>query len=459
MRSRYALAVATLLLSLAAGLGLGLAARVAHGDALRVSGDVVRVVIEFADGSSQVLEAQPPTATPSVTPPPTNTPRPTDTVTPAIEPTPTPEIIPATPGPIETPTPICAVKLGENGIRLRAAPTTGAAILDVLGYGTVQTVYEWQLAGGYLWARNTRGWFATYQTSWWVYGVEQTEACVDVPGWPEGWTPPAALVSTDLVRVGFKATPGASADVLIDFARRLPDGVGAVVFVVQDTELATRLHAAGIYTVFVPWSQWPGDCPSVSMAPATSANNRIRYVEQQLGAAVFDAVVLSNECHWPDATWYAAWAMAAMDECDARGWVCAPTVWNPGAPDLNWLPELDTMHCELARRGHYYGANIYPYWPVDLLTRTLDTAYTTWRHEIIQDRMQCAPSWMVTELAPDGGGWLPDVAGTAAYIRATAGKFGFVGAWYYAGGNRLPGWPDAAWSAADVMLLAGLVEV
>ena len=207
--------------------------------------------------------------------------------------------------------------------------------------------------------------------------------------------------------------------------------------------------------MFVPWSQFPGDCPNVSMSPYNSAHNRIGYVEQQVGAAQFDAVVLSNECAFPSAAWYSEWAFTALDLCEARGWRCIPTVWNTGAPDLDWLPDLDALHCAMEARGHPYGLNVYPYWNVSLMSGDYRTLYTTWRHRMIQARMQCAPDFFVTELAPDGGGWSPDVQDTAAYIRATWGEFAAYGVWYI--GQPLGAWPDAVWSAAQAWALAGAV--
>ena len=453
-RSRYALAA--LLPVMLAGLLLGPASVAGQGSAERTP-----YAILYDDGTWELWASSTPTGThtptptstptATVTPPPTNTPRPTDT--PDADATPTPEVIPETPGPTAEPV-SCVVKVGENGIRLRAAPTTGASILGTLTYGTLQTVYEWQQGGGYFWARNEKGWFATYQSSWWILGVsDQTEICVDVPGWPDNMEPPAPVVMSPMV--GFKTVPGASASVLVEFNRRLPDDVQAVAFVVQDTNLATQLHAAGIYTVFVPWSQFPGDCPNVSMSAYNSAHNRIGYVEQQVGAAAFDAVVLSNECAFPSAAWYAEWAFTTLDLCEARGWRCIPTVWNTGAPDLEWLAELDALHCAMEQRGHFYGLNVYPYWPVPLMSDDQRTVYTTWRHRMIQQRMQCAPDFFVTELASNGGGWSPDVQDTAAYIRATWGEFAAYGVWYI--GQPLGAWPDAVWSAAQAWALAGAV--
>lgn len=244
---------------------------------------------------------------------------------------------------------------------------------------------------------------------------------------------------------------------LIDFSRRLPSTWKAVVFVVQDQGLATRLHDAGIYTVFVPWSQFPGDCANTSMTPVNSVGNRLGYVQQMLGAAKFDAVVLTNECTWPSAEYYRDWLIAAAEACTARGWICIPHVHNTGTPDLAWWPVLRPALCALERGGHYFGSNIYPYYPVSLMTRSPETAYTTWRHELL--RMgECRPSWAVTELAPDGGSWFPAVADTAAFIRATAGQFSLIGVWYYGGGQPLPAWPDANWGATAIQQLAALLQ-
>ncbi len=222
----------------------------------------------------------------------------------------------------------------------------------------------------------------------------------------------------------------------------------------QDTELTDRLAQTDILTVFVPWSQFPGDCPNVNMSPEASAADRISYVEHQRGTATFDYVVLSNECVWPDAEWYARWATAALDLCDRRGWLCIPTAWNTGAPELDWLPVLDRLHCSMARRGHPFGINIYPYYPVSLMTKNDQTQYTTYRFELIQARMECRPLWFVTELAPDGGGWPPNSGDTAAFINATMDHLDVFGVWYYGGNNPLPAWPAAIWTIEDMVTLA-----
>lgn len=193
------------------------------------------------------------------------------------------------------------------------------------------------------------------------------------------------------------------------------------------------------------------------MSSENSAGDRLRYVAQQVGSARFDAIVLTNECSWPSVEYYRDWALAAMAGCNQRGWVCIPTVWNPGTPNLDWISALDDMHCLMEEQGHIYGANIYPYWNVSLMTRNQDTQYTTYRHELIQSKMRCHPKWAITELAPDGGGWPPAVEDTTDFILDTFGKFDYIGVWVYAGNNPLPAWPLAGWTEPDMLNLAKLL--
>jgi len=359
---------------------------------------------------------------------------------------PPPTPVTPTPGPSATPLPTvtpAACRITADGvINVRPLPSTAQARVGQMQPGDSTVPDATWTGNGYKWYRisyqGKAAWAADYFT--------ESGSCAGLP---------VVNPFEAAFRVGFKATPGASVDVLSDFARRLPAGVGAVAFVVQDTDLATKLHGAGIYTVFVPWSLFPGDCADTGLGAAASVADRLRYVEQRVGAARWDAVVLTNECAWPSAAYYRDWLIAAAQACTARGWTCIPHVHNPGTPPLEWLPTLAPALCALERGGHYWGANIYPYDPVSLSARTPLTQYTTWRHELIQSYPGCHPRWAVTELAPDGGGWPPDVGDTAGFIRATWGKFALIGVWYYGGGQPLPAWPDANWTSAQAAALAG----
>jgi hypothetical protein len=393
-----------------------------------------------------------PTATHTVTH--TNTPTYTATPVKTASGTPQPPFSTPTQETTIAPTPTATVEACEvytalanaPNINIRTLPSTAAQVVDVFPPGArTRPLAQYTGDARFTWYK--LWWFGSTA---WMAGVDAVQIAGDCEALPNE-------NPFDVARlVGFKTVPGAKASTLVEFANRLPANTRAVAFTVQDTELANALHNAGVFVVFVPWTQFPGDCPNVSMSPYNSAVNRVQYVQQQVGAARFDMVVLTNECAWPSAAWYAEWAFVALDECEARGWRCITHVWNTGAPDLDWLPALDGLHCAIAQRGHGYGANIYPYYNVPLMTRDAMTQYTTWRHELIQPMMQCAPEWYVTELAPNGGGWSPRVDDTAAYINATRGAFRAVGVWYT--GNALSGWPAAAWSDAQVVELAGRVQ-
>ena len=258
-------------------------------------------------------------------------------------------------------------------------------------------------------------------------------------------------------RVGFKTTPGATLADLLAFEAALPDNLNAVAFVVQDVGLTTQLYHTDIYTVAVPWSVFPGDCPNTAMSPVNSARNRLRYVDTRLAGALFDAVVLTNECAWPSAEYYRDWTLEALEGCDERGWTCITHVWNAGTPDLDWLPVLDDVHCEMEARGHYYGSNIYPVDDLPLMSREGIAPYTTWRHEMIMERMRCSPEWAITELAPGYGFGPPAVQDTARYLKATQGLFALVGVWYYSP-IPTPIGPDANWVFEDMLNLAGELQ-
>lgn len=414
------------------------------------------------DGDAHEVDIYVPTRIPTATATdaPTDVPTATATSTPevtptaSVEPSPTPEILP-TPTITLTPAPVtCAIKIGGSNINLRAAPAITGAWIKTLQRATVQTISQWYQGDTYLWAYNGEGWFATYVPSsaiWWVYGIEgETEVCVDVPGWPYGLVPPSPIVAITFHYVGFKVTPGAQTDVLVNFHQTVP----SVAFVVQDAPLSVALRGAGVYTVFVPWSIWPGDCPDRTIDPVASARWRLEYVDERVTGAAFDAVVITNECAWPTAEYYAAWATETIKGCDARGWTCIPHVWNSGTPEIEWLPALDQLHCLMETHGHFYGANIYPVEELSLMSRAGITPYTTWRHEKIMPLMECSPAWAITELAPDYGGWPPDVADTAEFILATRDTFNLIGVWYYAGDVGLPIGPIANWSRANIQALA-----
>ena len=150
------------------------------------------------------------------------------------------------------------------------------------------------------------------------------------------------------------------------------------------------------------------------------------------------------------------WLLAAIDSCDARGWTCIPHVHFTGSPELDWWPVIRPALCEMARRGHLFGMNIYPYYPVTLALHDGQTQYTTYRFELFPDT--CDVQFAVTELAPDGGGWAPDVEDTGRFIKLTLGEFALVGVWYYGGNNPLPAWPAANWSITDMLNLATLLR-
>lgn len=459
--------VGVIVLALVAGVLIGHAASTSARD------QVDAYIVLYNDGSWSYAATAMSTRTPS--PPPTHTPTATVTATPAPSITPlygtpatrpptlTPTFTipaPVTPTPdVQTPEPtltpstpeaeVCYAGTQYN-LNVRSGPGTNYSIVGRLtGSTRVEIVALYVAANGDEWGKLGEGrWIALVYGGTTLAYLDDSATCWELPqSGPGAQTVP---------RVGFKVVPGARLSDLLAFDAALPDNTGSVAFVVQDTNLTRQLYDTDIYTVFVPWTTYPGDCPNTAMSPANSAGDRLRYVESQAQGAPFDAVVLTNECAWPSAAYYRDWLLAAVAGCNARGWTCIPQVHNTGSPPLEWLPVLEPALCALAESGHYWGYNVYSYWPVSLMTRDDRTQYTTWRHELTQSRMACAPQWAVTELAPDGGGWSPAVADTAAYINATRGDFALVGVWY--AGNALSAWPDARWGGAQMVELAGCIQ-
>lgn len=150
------------------------------------------------DGSPENVTPQPPTATRTPTPSPTLTP--TNTPLPA-SPTPTqeqstlPPTFTLTPAPVKT----CVIKTGAFAINERSEPRTTAPRIDVIPAGSVVTLSRFTQGEGYLWGQTAFGWMVVRQGgTWWVYGLEGTELCDQVPGWPEGLAPPPAIVANPI---------------------------------------------------------------------------------------------------------------------------------------------------------------------------------------------------------------------------------------------------------------------
>lgn len=454
MRARTALAATvSTLLALVAGFSLGLAVSAARA---RVAGDVIVIPAGeacYADGTCLQIGWVPSATS---TPPPTNTPRATDTPVPTADLPPTQEHIPRTGTPVPPPPATCAVKIGPDNIRLRAAPTTGAAILDVLQRATVQTVVEWRQGELYLWARNERGWFAARQMTWWVYGIEgQSETCVDVPGWPGGLAPPAPVVALDTAW-GVWNGPGSSTDEVLAFIGTLKAaGVQPAVTVYGVGTLGNRAYDAGALVLARPWL---ADCPDMSKPPAASAQERVNQALATLAGARYDWLVLTNECVWPSTAYAAQWIRAAIEAVANRGVArLVPVVWPPGHPEFSDVAALaaafDTTRIELG-----WGMNLYPVEPGrDLSARGGISEYTVWRWRLYRHQLPDGVRLIVTEAARGDGSERADMADIARFVARVGDDLDAVMFWYNAMPEGLGHWRAAVLWGRLVELAAAII--
>jgi len=360
----------------------------------------------------------------TATPPPTNTPRPS----------PTPTLTPsATPG-MPTPTPemkcwgtVTATRLNvrdkPNGTVLGQVAQGDTLALEGVRYG--EDGSKWYLI---YWLPDVTGFVAVQYVE-----VDQDAACGHL---------------IDRPMLGWTVVPGASRDALLLAGDlMMAGGITPSATITSDGETASVLHDAGWFVVVRMWAIWPGDCPDMSLPPATSARLRVEYLERQHGGARFSAAQLTNECAWPSAAYLRDWLIAAVGECDDRGWSCIPVTFNTGAPELTWLATLRPALRLMRERGHYLGYNAYPYDADRSLCEVNDwTSYTTYRwrkfaEEIPVDEL---PLLYLTEAARGDGAQPVVIEDTTCFVAATRGEVVAVNFWY--DGVALAPWTGAAWS-------------
>jgi len=369
-----------------------------------------------------------PTSTPSATSPPVSSPTPTQEV--ALTPLPTP--VPGEPK-------ACLLKTFGSAINERTAPSASApkTATSPIPAGSIVKVFEFVSAEGYLFARNEFGWFVTRQgTTWWVYGVSgATELCQDVPGWPPGLAPPA-----DLVRglPGVWAGPGANRDELLRFgAQTKAAGVQPAATIYGEPYTAELLLANGWFVLLraagVP------DCPDMTLSPVVSAEQFTNAVVNEVGRQSH-ALVGANECTWPSATWARDWVRAAAQTAAGRGVrALVPIVWNPGAPELDWVPVLAPAYRD-APIVVIWGVNTYPVRVgTGLAVRDAYTQYTTYRYELYRHHLRGVPI-VITEYARGDGSEPPDFADIRTWWGLVRSQVDVATAWYVSGPPGLGHW-------------------
>lgn len=385
-----------------------------------------------------------PTATPTRTPTLTPTPTATRTATPVpASPTPTRETVLPTPTPTTTPRPTsekgnCLIKTGGTAINERTKPSTAAPKTSTspIPAGSVVAITEVIQAEGYWWARNAFGWFVVRQgAEWWVYLVSGYEEwCRAIPGWPADSQPPTLASGSPGVWIG----PGANRDELLAFGAALKAAgyqPAAVVYGDDGTRevLLARGWQVAARAVTV------ADCPNMSLPPDQSAASFISQVVSATGTRA-QAIIAANECAWPSASWLAAWIQAAGRYALALGVrALVPVVWNPGAPQLEWVAVLAPVY-KTAPIALLWGVNIYPARAQSgLQVRDEFTRYTTWRWQLYHAVLEPVPL-VVTEFARGDGSEPPDWQDIAGWWRAVRGAVLWAAAWY---DGTLGQWQDA----------------
>lgn len=371
-----------------------------------------------------------PGTVPSETPvPPTPSPVPTNTPRPSPTPTLTPS---ATPEPTPTQETKCWGTVTATRLNVRDAP--GGEVLGQVAQGDTLALEGVRFADDgskwYLiyWQPGVTGFVAVQYVE-----VDQDAACGHL---------------IDRPMLGWTVTPGASRDALLLAGDlMMAGGIRPSATITSDGETASTLHDAGWFVVVRMWTIWPGDCPDMSLPPATSARLRVEYLARQHGGARFSAAQLTNECAWPSAAYLRDWLIAAVGECDDRGWSCIPVTFNTGAPELTWLATLRPALRLMRERGHYLGYNAYPYDADRSLCEVNDwTSYTTYRwrkfaEEIPVDEL---PLLYLTEAARGDGAQPVVIEDTTCFVAATRGEVVAINFWY--DGVPLALWAGAAWS-------------
>ena len=386
-----------------------------------------------------------PTGTPLPSLTPTATVTPTATLPPA-SPTPTQEVTLPTPTATTTPRPTaekgnCIVKLGGTAINERTAPSTSAArtATSPIPAGSLVAVTEFTSAEGYLWAHDAYGWFVVRQgTTWWVtFTASSLEWCLELPGYPSGVQPPNPIVRA---LPGVWAGPGSNRDELLRFGAQVRAAGQPAATVYGEPYTAELLLANGWFVLLRAAAV--ADCPDFDIDPTVSAQRFTTSVLDAVGVRA-QAIVLANECGWPSAEWLRDWIAAAAEVAAERGVrALVPVVWNPGSPELDWVPVLAPVYKD-ARIVLAWGMNVYPAREnTALATRDGFTVWTTWRYEMYRHHLRGVPV-IVTEYARGDGSEPPDFADIAAWWSLARVQVEVATAWYVSGPAGLGHWKNA----------------
>jgi len=407
----------------------------------------LHLVITFPDAATPTPTATvaPPTIQPTHTPqPPTLTPSATATPVPSVtpgNPTPTPDTAPQ-PTPVGDGEKMCLVKLRNVNINERTEPRTTAprTATSPVPSGSTIKILEVRAGEGYLWGRSALGWFVIREgSSWWVDGLEgATELCPDVEGWPQGLVPPAPIARG---MPGVWVGPGANRDELLAFGTRIKAaGLQPAATVYGEPDAATILYAQGWHVALR--AAGAPDCPDMALGAAESAQRFVTAVLGDVGTRSH-ATILANECTWPSAAYTRDWVRAAAVAAAGRGArTLVPIVWNPGAPELDWVPVVAEAYRD-APIALLWGMNLYPVRPGVPLSARGETLWTTWRYELYLHELRGVPL-VVTEYARGDGSEPPDFADVRAWFSVAGKQILWATAWYAA-------MPLGHWHAANLL--------
>lgn len=410
----------------------------------------------------------PPTATltPSATPSPTLTPTPTPTPTSTNTSTATPADVPTQeltpPGP---PTPgfekLCVLKTGSFGIRVRSTPSLTGAIKDIIPAGSVITVDSFVVSENYLWAHIFDGWMVTAEISpfsWWVYGIEGTELCEDVSGYPTDKPLPTIIAGTDW---GVWVGQGADTLELIEFGKTLKAaGITPAATVMGNAEYANNLSAAGFRVAFRPYGAGYYDCPDANMNPVTAAQQRWNMALSLSKNVSYRWLVLNNECEAGWSVWWYKTYLAEtlrLAEASGKGRGLVPHVFGAGSPELSWFGILQPELVKLRDLGGGFGWNSYPVKADAKLCS--DDPYVTWTtYRYKRFSLPEGLPIVITEFASGWGASVPDFNDIRCYTEQVEGwPIIFATAWYNA--TPLHPWEAATLKGSLSQLAAALVPV
>lgn len=374
------------------------------------------------------------THTPSLTPPPTNTPRATatNTLTPTDTPIPSPTQEPPIPTATGTPGPgkACELKNGATATRIRNAPSLTASITGSWAAAEMRTFTAFAVADGYLWGHHAGGWSVVAKVGtpydWWVYGVEHSEVCQDVSGWPAGVQPPAAMVR--IPALGFHAVPGANGgEMQVAFGGLRAAGFPFAVKAVNEDALCRMAVDAGGECIFR--SVHPSDCPNVDAPDAAlEARRYLQYLSPYVyGVLAFATrIEIVNECRYDpgDMAFWNGFNIEALRL--AREWHWPPLVvmtHGPGSPQPAEIAALGPTFQAMRQYGACLG--VHAYTPGEGVGLADSTIWLGYRHRLTHALMVTAGygdiPLCITEAARDWGGSAVDEDDFARWYAAIRG--------------------------------------